>query len=143
MRRSLILAAVVASFMAGQAMAQDTVVEEHATVDHSKEHGAVAGAATGVVAGAVVAGPVGAVVGGVVGASVGRSAAPPDDVRTYVTTQHVAPVAYIGDVVVGHRIDDPSIAWLDVPREHRYVWAYLGDQRVVVDRDTHEVVAVY
>jgi len=142
MRRSLILGAIVASFVAGQAMAQDTVVEEHTTVDHNKAAGTTAGAATGAVAGAVVAGPVGAVVGGLVGASVGHSVAPPDDVRTYVTTQHVAPVAYNGDIVVGHTIDG-DVVWQDVPREPKYAWAYLGDKRVVINREDHRVVAVY
>ena len=142
MKRSLILGAVIATALAGSAVAQETVVEQHTTVDHNKAAGATAGAATGAVAGAVVAGPVGAVVGGVVGASVGRSVAPPDDVRTYVTTQRVAPIAYSGDIVVGHPIDG-EVTWLDVPNEPKYAWAYLGDKRVVIDRHNHQVVAVY
>jgi len=142
MRRSLILGAVIASAMAGSALAQQTVVEEHTTVEHNKAAGTTAGAATGAVAGAVVAGPVGAVVGGVIGASVGHSAAPPDDVRTYVTTQRVAPVAYNGPVVVGHTIDG-DVVWSDVPNEPKYGWAYLGDKRVVIDRSNHQVVAIY
>ncbi len=142
MRRSLILGAVVASALAGTAVAQETVVEQHTVVDHNKAAGATAGAATGAVAGALVGGPVGAVVGGVIGASVGHSAAPPDDVRTYVTTQHVAPVAYTGEVVVGHPING-DVTWLDVPNEPRYSWAYLGDKRVVIDRNNHQVVAIY
>ncbi len=142
MRRSPILGAIIASAMAGTAMAQQTVVEEHTTVDHNKAAGTTAGAATGAVTGAVVGGPVGAVVGGVIGATVGHSVAPPDDVRTYVTTQHVAPVAYNGEVVVGHTIDG-EVVWSDVPNEPKYGWAYLGDKRVVIDRSSHKVVAIY
>ncbi len=142
MKRSLILGAIAASAIAGAAVAQETVTETHTVVDHNKAAGATAGAATGAVAGAVVGGPVGAVVGAVVGASVGHSAAPPDDVRTYVTTQRVAPVAYSGDIVVGHPVTG-DVTWLEVPNEPRYGWAYLGDKRVVIDRQNHQVVAVY
>ena len=142
MRRSLILGAIIASAMATAAVAQETVVEQHTVVDHNKAAGTTAGAATGAVTGAVVGGPIGAVVGGVIGASVGHSVAPPDDVRTYVTTQRVAPVAYRGDIVVGHTIDG-DVTWLDIPNEPKYSWAYLGDKRVVIDRSNHHVVAVY
>ena len=143
MRRSLILGAVIASAMAGSALAQTTVEETTTTVDHNKSTGAAAGAATGAVTGAVVGGPIGAAVGAVAGAVVGHTVAPPDDVRTYVTTHRVAPVAYSGDIVVGHRVEDPSVAWLDIPNEPKYEWAYLGDKRVVIDRSTRNVVAVY
>ena len=142
MRRSLILGAVIASAMATAAVAQETVVEQHTTVDHNKAAGTTAGAATGAVTGAVVGGPVGAVVGAAIGASVGHTVAPPDDVRTYVTTQRVAPVAYNGSVVVGHTIDG-DVVWSDVPNEPKYGWAYLGDKRVVIDRSSHQVVAIY
>ena len=55
----------------------------------------------------------------------------------------MAPVAYTGEVVIGHSIDDPSVTWLDIPNQPRYEWAYLGDKRVVIDRSNHHVVAVY
>jgi hypothetical protein len=103
--------------------------------------GTVPGAAGGAVAGAVVAGPVGAVVGGIAGATLGHAAAPPSEVRTYVTTQKSAPIAYSGTVEVGKTIDG-QIVWQDVPRYPKYHWAYLNDERVVVD-DNHNVVAVY
>ena len=142
MRRSLILGAVIASAMAGSALAQ-TTVQETTTVEHNnKSTGAAAGAATGAVTGAVVGGPIGAAVGAVAGAVVGHTVAPPDDVRTYVTTQHVAPVAYSGDIVVGHTIDG-DVVWSDIPNEPKYGWAYLGDKRVVIDRSNHRVVAIY
>jgi len=108
-----------------------------------KEHGGTAGGAVaGAVAGAVVAGPVGLVVGGVAGAVIGHTVAPPREVKTYVTTQSGATVAYSGNVVVGRTVDG-EVAWLNVPDYPKYRWAYLNGQRVVIDNDSHEVVAVY
>ena len=108
-----------------------------------KDHGGTAtGAVGGAVAGALVAGPVGAVVGGVAGATLGHTVAPPSQVRTYVTTQTEAPIAYSGDVAVGQTIDG-QVAWQDVPNYPKYSWAHLNGQRVVIDNDTHRVVAVY
>jgi hypothetical protein len=103
--------------------------------------GTVPGAAGGVVAGAMVGGPIGAVVGGIAGATVGHTVAPPQEVRTYVTTQTSAPVAYNGTVEVGKTIDG-QVVWQEVPKYPKYHWAYLNDERVVVD-DNHNVVAVY
>ena len=99
------------------------------------------GTAPGAVAGAVVAGPIGAVVGGIAGATIGHSVAPPSEVRTYVTTQTVEPVAYQGQVEMGKPIGG-SVTWRDVPNQPRYHWARLNDERVVVD-DNHNVVAIY
>ena len=107
-----------------------------------KPSGAAAGAATGAVAGAVVAGPVGAAVGAATGAVIGAAAAPPAEIRTYVTTQNVPAVAYSDPIVVGHPIDG-DVTWLDIPSYPRYRWAYLNGRRVVVDTATHKVVAVY
>ena len=53
-----------------------------------------------------------------------------------------APVAYTGEIVVGHPVSG-DVTWLEVPNEPRYGWAYLGDKRVVIDRQNHQVVAVY
>jgi uncharacterized membrane protein len=103
--------------------------------------GTVGGAAGGAVAGAVVAGPIGAVVGGIAGATIGHSVAPPTEVRTYVTTQTVDPIAYQGQVELGKPVAG-SVAWRDVPGQPRYHWARLNDERVVVD-DNHNVVAIY
>src|SRR5690349_3024163 len=54
----------------------------------------------------------------------------------------VAPVTYSGDVVVGKPIAG-EVVWMEVPRYPKYRWAYLNGQRVVVDANTHSVVAVY
>jgi len=83
-----------------------------------------------------------AVAGGAAGAVVGGTAAPPTEVRTYVAGQTVAPVTYSGQVVVGQPIAG-EVTWLEVPSYPKYRWAYLNGQRVVVDANTHAVVAVY
>jgi hypothetical protein len=149
MKTSLLVAAAVATLAITPALAQDrTTVTEHSdgsvTTKTVKKDpgGAPAGAVGGAVAGAVVAGPVGAVVGGIAGATVGHAAAPPSEVRTYVTTQTTAPVVYNGQIEVGKTIDGDTITWLEVPKYPKYHWAYLNSERVVVD-DNHNVVAVY
>ena len=67
--------------------------------------GAVAGGMTGAIAGAIVGGPVGAAVGGaagvIAGGATGTVIDPPENVRTYVTSNQVEPVYLEGEVVVG------------------------------------------
>ena len=150
MKTSLLIAAAVAALAVAPALAQDrTTVTEHAdgstTTKTVKKDpgGAPAGAVGGAVAGAVVAGPVGAVVGGIAGATVGHAAAPPSEVRTYVTTQTgPASASYAGKVVVGKGIDG-DVVYYEVPANAKYRWAYLNGQRVVVERESGHVVAVY
>src|SRR4051794_22806159 len=129
------------SMISAPALAQ--VVQEQTTVVKKKSGGAATGAVAGAATGAAVAGPVGAAVGAVTGAVVGHSADPPTQVRTYVTSQTVPTVTYGQPVVVGKVINDSDVAWLDVPSYPKYRWAYLDGHRVVVDNDTHAVVAVY
>ena len=107
-----------------------------------KKSGVEAGAASGAIGGAVIAGPVGAAVGAVGGAIVGAVVSPPSEVRTYVTTQNVPTVSYADPIVVGKPIAG-EVTWLDVPQYPKYHWAYLNGQRVIIDADTHNVVAVY
>ena len=38
---------------------------------------------------------------------------------------------------------DGDVTWLEVPSYTKYRWAYLDGHRVVVDAETHNVVAVY
>jgi hypothetical protein len=142
MRTILLMATVgaVASMAAAPVLAQ--AVEEHTTVVKKESGGTAPGAVGGAVAGALVAGPVGAVVGGVAGATVGHAVAPPTEVRTYVTTQNVAGVTYSKKVVVGTTMDG-DVTWLEIPSYPKYRWAYLDGQRVVIDADTHKVVAIY
>jgi hypothetical protein len=148
MKTYLILGAAIAALSITPALAQDhTTVTEHTdgsvttkTVEKNPG-GAPAGAVGGAVAGAVVAGPVGAVVGGIAGATVGHAAAPPSEVRTYVTTQTNAPVVYSGPIEMGKPITG-TVTWMEVPKYSKYHWAYLNSERVVVD-DNHNVVAIY
>jgi hypothetical protein len=140
MKYHLIILGCCASVLAGQALAQTT--DEQTTVVEKKSGGTAAGALAGAATGAVVAGPVGAVVGGIAGAAVGHSVAPPTEVRTYVTRQDVRPVTYGRAVEVGQPIDAP-VTWMDIPDYPKYRWAYLDGHRVVVDSDSHKVVAVY
>ncbi|HEX8233185.1 MAG TPA: DUF1236 domain-containing protein [Caulobacteraceae bacterium] len=149
MKLSLICGAAALTLMAGSAFAQQTtVVQDPATgtttttTVEKRPGGAAGGAVAGAAVGAAVAGPVGAVVGGVVGAATGAAVAPPAEVRTYVTSQDVAPVTYSGEVVMGRPIHE-GVTWLEIPAQPRYRWAYLNGRRVVVDIDTHNVVAIY
>ncbi|HYE43038.1 MAG TPA: DUF1236 domain-containing protein [Caulobacteraceae bacterium] len=132
-----------AAAVALSAPAYAQVVEERTTVvrDRSGESTA-AGALTGAAAGAAIGGPVGAAVGAVTGAAVGAIAAPPKEVRTYVTTQRVAPVAYNHEIIVGRPLPG-EVTLLEVPSYPKYRWAYINGQRVVIDADTRTVVAIY
>ena len=141
MRQTLVIG-ILAAAIAVPAFAQAVQTETTTTVE-KKPSGAGAGAVAGAATGAVVAGPIGAAVGAVAGAAAGAIAAPPEKVRTYVTTQTVDPVRYGQPIVVGHVIDSSEVTWRDVPSYDRYRWAYIDGQRVVVDARTHSVVAVY
>ncbi|MEO6376459.1 MAG: DUF1236 domain-containing protein [Caulobacteraceae bacterium] len=112
------------------------------TTVEKKGGGTATGAVGGAVAGALVAGPVGLVVGGIAGATVGHKVAPPGEVKTYVTTQTVAPASYSGPIEVGDTLRG-DIAWRTVPAYPKYSWAYLNDRRVVIDSETHKVVDIY
>ena len=142
MKTYLLLGSAFLALSAVPALAQP--VEERTVVVEEHKGGAAAGAVGGAVAGAVVAGPVGLVVGAVVGATIGHAAAPPTEVRTYVTGQTVVSTRYGGreTIVVGKTVDG-DIIWREVPAQPRYRWAYLNDQRVVIDNDTRTVVAIY
>jgi len=148
-KNSLIIGGACLAFAATSAWAQTTTTSvEHAdgsvtTKTVEKDHGGTAGGAVGgAVAGALVAGPVGAVVGGVAGAAFGHTVAPPSEVRTYVTTQNMSSATYGGKVVVGKSIDG-DVVYYEVPSNAKYRWAYLNGQRVVVERQSGHVVAIY
>jgi len=112
--------------------------------------GTATGAAGGAVAGAVVGGPIGAAVGGVIGAIIGTAIdPPPQPVVTYVqTAEPPPPVVLQGNVVVGATLP-PSVQLYPVPRDvyvpadgHVYAYAIVNGQRVVVDTQTHAIVAI-
>ena len=130
---SLILAAAPA--FAQSDTTTTTVVKEKGSA------GAGAGVAGGAIAGAVVAGPGGAVVGAVAGGAAGAAVDPPREVKTYITTQNVAPVSYNGDLRVGTVLPD-EVTVYDVPNYDRYRWTYVNGQRLLVDRRDRKIVAV-
>jgi hypothetical protein len=125
-KNSLIVGGACLAFAATSAWAQTSTTT---TVDHpdgttttktvEKDHGGAAG-----------------------GAVVGHTVAPPSEVRTYVTTQDRTSVSYAGKVVVGKGIDG-DVVYYEVPSNKAYRWAYLNGQRVVVERSSGHVVAVY
>jgi uncharacterized protein YraI len=105
--------------------------------------GAVAGGvATGAVAGALIGGPVGAAVGAVAGGAVGATVIqpPPEEVRTYVTTNTVDPIYLDGEVVVGAGLPE-TVALAEIPNyEYRYVC--LNGQPVLVEPQSRKIVYV-
>jgi surface antigen len=148
-KTSLVIGGACLALSATSAFAQtSTTVVDHPdgttttkTVEKDRG-GAQGGAVGGAVAGALVAGPIGAVVGGVAGAAFGHTVAPPSEVRTYVTTQTATSASYSGKIVVGKSIDG-DVVYYEVPSNTKYRWAYLNGQRVVVERSSGNVVAVY
>lgn len=106
--------------------------------------GAIAGGATGAVAGAIIGGPIGAAVGGaagfVAGGVAGQTIDPPEQVRTYVSTNAVEPVYLDGEVVVGAGLPE-TVVLHEVPQyEYRYV--QVNGQTVLVDANTRQIVYI-
>ena len=141
--KTMILAATAGILVAAAAIpAYAQTTEQTTTVVTKRPNtGTGVGAVGGAAAGAVVGGPVGAVVGGVVGAAAGHTADPPAEVRTYVRTQHVEAVPYDGQIGVGAVLPD-TVREYDIPRYEHYRWTYINGQRLLIDRDTHKIVAV-
>lgn len=103
--------------------------------------GAAAGGGTGVIAGALLGGPFGAVIGGLAGLTAGAVVDPPDQVRTYVTTNKVEPVYLEGEVVVGAVVPQ-NVRVYEVPNyPNRY--AYINGRTVLVEPGTNKIVHVY
>jgi hypothetical protein len=121
--------------MHGATTAQSTVVTQKPSA------GAGVGVVSGAATGAALGGPVGAVIGAVVGGVAGAAVDPPAEVRTYVTGQRVPPVTYNGQIAVGQTLPS-TVTMYDVPQYERYRWAYLNNQRVLIDRSNNQIVAV-
>lgn len=126
--KKLILISTALGLIAGSALAQQSTV-----------NGAVGGAVTG----AIVGGPVGAAVGGVVGAVAGTAIDPPPQrVVTYVREQPVQQSVVVQErVVVGQPIPR-QVVLTPIPESPAYAYAYVNEQRVIVDPRTHTVVQV-
>lgn len=117
-------------------------VTEQTTVETKKPSaGAGVGVVGGAVAGAAVGGPVGAVVGAVAGGVAGAAVDPPAEVKTYVRTQSVPSVTYDGRIAVGEVIPD-TVTVYEIPNYAPYRWAYVDNQRVLVDPATHRIVSI-
>jgi len=111
------------------------------TTTQTGSTGAAAGAGTGVIAGALLGGPIGALIGGIAGLTVGATVDPPDQVRTYVTTNRVEPVYLEGEVVVGAALPQ-NVRVYEIPNyQHRY--AYVNGRTVLVEPGTNKIVYVY
>jgi hypothetical protein len=128
--------ASVLALSATSAFAQETTTVTTNKPSAGAGVGVVGGAATG----AAVGGPVGAVIGGVVGGVAGLAVDPPAKVKTYIRGQHVSSVTYDGQVAVGQVLPS-TVTVYDVP-DYKYRWTYVNGQRVMVDRDTHKIVAI-
>ena len=104
--------------------------------------GAVAGGmATGAVAGALIGGPIGAAVGAVAGGAVGATVIePPEEVRTYVTTNTVDPIYLDGEVVVGAGLPE-TVTLREIPN-YQYRYVYLNGQPVLVEPQSRRIVYV-
>jgi uncharacterized protein YraI len=101
--------------------------------------GAVAGIAGGATVGALLGGPIGAVIGGAAGAALSGVVAPPQPVRTYIVEQPADPVYLEGEVVVGAGLPE-TVPLYEAP-DYEYRWAYVNQQRVIVD-DERRIVYV-
>jgi hypothetical protein len=106
--------------------------------------GAFAGGATGAIAGAIIGGPVGAAVGGaagvVAGGATGTIIAPPETVRTYVTTHEAAPVYLEGEVVTGAALPD-TVELHSIP-DYEYRYVNVNGQPVFVEPLSRKIVYV-
>jgi hypothetical protein len=111
---------------------------------YADENAAIATGVGGAVTGAFVAGPVGAVVGGVLGVTAGAAINPPPrEVVTYVEEQPVPQ----SRVVVQERVKvgavlPRTVVIERVPNNDRYAFAFVNDQRVIVEPRTRKVVKI-
>ncbi len=106
--------------------------------------GAVTGGVTGAVAGALIGGPVGAVVGGGAGVIAGGAAGtiidPPEQVRTYVSSNEGQPVYLDGEVVVGAGLPE-TVELRPIP-DYEYQYVYVNGQPVLVEPSSRKIVYV-
>jgi hypothetical protein len=131
MRKTLaVLVGISGLFLAGEASAAIC----------TNAGGAVGGAAAGAATGAVVGGPVGAAVGGVIGGAVGSQALPPT-ACSYVVKTEIPSTKVEKTIIVGEPL--PEVVELHpIPETKTYVFAYVNDQKVLVDPNTRVVVEV-
>jgi len=111
---------------------------------YADEDAAITTGAGGAVTGALIGGPVGAAIGGVVGFTAGAHLNPPPrKVVTYVEEQPVPTqrVVIQEPIVVGEPLPEQVLVD-EVPDSDGYAYAYVNDQRVIIDPETRTVVKV-
>ena len=111
---------------------------------YADEGAAITTGVGGAVTGAFVGGPVGAAVGGVLGFTAGAALNPPPrEVVTYVEEQPVPQdqVVIQERVKVGTRLPE-TVVIERVPDNDRYAYAFVNDQRVIIEPRTRKVVKI-
>ena len=111
---------------------------------YADEDAAITTGAGGALTGALVGGPVGAVVGGVVGFTAGAHInPPPHKVVTYVEEQPVPQQTVVVEerVAVGATLPE-DVVLEEVPDSDGYAYAFVNDQRVIVEPDSRRVVQI-
>lgn len=98
----------------------------------------------GAVTGAFIGGPVGAAVGGVLGFTAGAAINPPPrEVVTYVEEQPVPATRVVVKQRVRVGTPLPEAVVIErVPDNDRYAYAFVNDQRVIVEPRSRKVVRI-
>jgi uncharacterized protein DUF1236 len=111
---------------------------------YADEDAAITTGVGGAVTGAFIGGPVGAAVGGVLGFTAGAAINPPPrEVVTYVEEQPVPET----QVVVKQRVRvgtplPEAVVIERVPNNDRYAYAFVNNQRVIVEPRSRRVVRI-
>ena len=111
---------------------------------YADEDAAITTGVGGAVTGAFIGGPVGAAVGGVLGFTAGAALNPPPrEVVTYVEEQPVPPTRVVVQerVKVGATLPE-DIVIERVPNNDKYAFAFVNDQRVIIEPRSRRVVKI-
>lgn len=111
---------------------------------YAGEDAAITTGVGGAVTGAFIAGPVGAAVGGVLGFTAGAALNPPPrEVVTYVEDQPAPQKKIVVQerVKVGTTLPE-TVVIERVPDNDRYAYAFVNDQRVIIEPRTRRVVKI-
>jgi hypothetical protein len=80
-------------------------------------------------------------IGGIVGGAVGTAVELPGDVLGFVTGHPRPYDRYDGRVVIGEPLP-PRVHVYVIPEHRRYAYAYVNDERVIVDPRTRRVIRI-
>lgn len=111
---------------------------------HADDDAAITTGVGGAVTGAFIGGPVGAAVGGVLGFTAGAAINPPPrEVVTYVEEQPVPQTSVVVEerVAVGATLPE-DVVMERVPDNDGYAYAFVNDQRVIIDPETRRVIKI-